>query len=166
MSPKTGSSKNISEEILKVLSSSLKTSNVRAVGCDKTNANTRTKNGVIVALERALSRPLQRIVCQLHGNELLLRHLMRKLDGKTSGATGFTAEIGKALKHCKKFAVNIHFTPVTTEFVNIDCNDLSTDQKYLLEIYRAVSQGAVDDPIFKRDPGALNHSRWLTTANK
>ena len=24
----------------------------------------------------------------------------------------------------------------------------------------------VDDPVFKRDPGALNHSRWLTTANR
>ena len=166
MSPKTGSSKNISEEILEVLNSILKSSNVRAIGCDGTNVNTGTKNGVIVALERALSRRLQWIVCQLHGNELPLRHLMQKLDGKTSGPTGFTEEIGKALKDFEKLAVNIHFTPITTEFTNIDCNDLSTDQKYLLEIHRAVSQGVVDDPVFKRDPGTLNHSPWLTTANR
>ena len=101
MSPKTGSSKNISKEILEVLNSSLKSSNGQAIGCDGTNVITGTKNGVIVALERALSRPLQWIVCQLHGNELPLRYLMQKLDGKTSGPTGFTEEIGKALKDCE-----------------------------------------------------------------
>ena len=36
----------------------------------------------------------------------------------------------------------------------------------MLEIHTAVSLGVVDDPVFKRDPGALNHSRWLTTANR
>ena len=91
---------------------------------------------------------------------------MQKLDGKTSGPTGFTGEIGKALKNCEKLAVNIHFTPITTEFINIDCRDLSTNQKYLLEIHTAVSQRVVHDPVFKLDPGALNHSRWLTTANR
>ena len=68
LSPKTGSSKNISEEIFEVLNSSLKSSNLRAIGRDETNVNTGTKNRVIVALARALSRPLQWIVCQLHGN--------------------------------------------------------------------------------------------------
>ena len=100
MSPKTGSSENISEENLEVLNYSLKSSNVRAIGCGGTNVNTGTINGVIVTLERALSRSLQWIVCQLQENELPLRHLMQKLDGKASGPAGFTGEIGKALKDC------------------------------------------------------------------
>ena len=145
MSPTTGSSKNVSEKILQVLNSSLKSSNGQAIGCDGTNVIAGTENGVIIALERALSRPLQWIVCKLHGNELPLRYLMQKLDGKISGSTGFTGEIGKALKGCEKLAVNIHFTPIATEFINIDCSDLSTDQKYSLEIHRAVLQGMVDE---------------------
>ena len=91
---------------------------------------------------------------------------MQKLDGITSEPTGFTGDIGKVLKDCEKLDVNIHFTPITIEFINIDCSDLRNDQKYLLEIHRAVLQGVVNDPVFKRDPGALNHSRWLTTANR
>ena len=43
---------------------------------------------------------------------------------------------------------------------------MSTDQKYLLEIHCAISKGIVDYCAFYRDPGALCHSRWLTTANR
>ena len=91
---------------------------------------------------------------------------MQKFDGKTNGPAGFTGKLGKALKDCKKLPVNVHFNLIPTELITVDCDDLSTDQKYLLEIHRAASQGRVDDPVFERDPGALNHSRWLTTANR
>ena len=91
---------------------------------------------------------------------------MQKLDGKTNGPAGFTGKIGKVLKDCKKLPVNVHFNPIPTELITVGCDDLSTDQKYLLEIHRATSQGRVDDPVFGRDPGALNNSPWLTTANR
>ena len=117
MSPTTGSSKNVSEEIVEVLNSSLISSNVQAIGCDRTNVNTGTKNGVVVALERALRRPLLWIVCQPRGNELPLWYLMQKRDNKTSGPTGFTGEIGKALKDFEKSAVNIRFTLITTDLL-------------------------------------------------
>ena len=58
------------------------------------------------------------------------------------------------------------FNPTPTELITVDCDDLSTDQKYLLKICKATSQDRVDDPVFERDPGALNHSRWLSTANQ
>ena len=51
VSPKTGSSKHISEEILELLTSDSNTSYLRAIGCDKTNVNIGTTNGVIVGLE-------------------------------------------------------------------------------------------------------------------
>ena len=95
-----------------------------------------------------------------------LHHLMQKLDGKTNRPAGFTGKIGKALKDCEKLPVNVHFNPIPTELITIDCDNLSTDQKYLLEIHRATSQGRVDDPVFEREPGALNQSWWLTAANR
>ena len=44
--------------------------------------------------------------------------------------------------------------------------DLSRDQKYLWEMCDAVSKGQCSLDLSKRNPGALNHSRWLTTANR
>ena len=47
------------------------------------------------------------------------------------------------------------------------CNrSYSTDQKYLLEIYKAASSGRVSEDLGKRSSGRLNHARWLTTANR
>ena len=48
VSPKAGSSKHISEEILELLTSDSNSSCLRAIGCDGTNVNTGTTNGVIV----------------------------------------------------------------------------------------------------------------------
>lgn len=44
--------------------------------------------------------------------------------------------------------------------------DLSKDQRYLFEMCDAVSKGQCSLDLSKRNPGALNHSRWLTTANR
>ena len=70
------------------------------------------------------------------------------------------------MKDCEKLPVNVHFNPIPTKLITVDCDDLSTEQKYSLEIHRATSQERVDYLVFERDPGALNHSRWLTTANR
>ena len=59
VSPKTESSKHISEEILELLTSDSYSSYLRAIGCDGTMVNTGTTNGVIVGLERALISLLQ-----------------------------------------------------------------------------------------------------------
>ena len=48
----------------------------------------------------------------------------------------------------------------------IDVQDLSTDQKYLHEICTAVIKGQCPQDLFLRNPGAINHSRWLTTGNR
>ena len=58
------------------------------------------------------------------------------------------------------------FDPIEVPPVIIDKTDLSTDQKYLLEIYEAVSSGRVSEDFGKRSLGSLNHARWLTTANR
>ncbi|KAF8774155.1 hypothetical protein HNY73_016737 [Argiope bruennichi] len=45
-------------------------------------------------------------------------------------------------------------------------NDLSTDQKYLLDMCIAVSSGNCSLDLSLRNPGKLARSRWLTLANR
>ena len=50
--------------------------------------------------------------------------------------------------------------------IEINDTELSTDQKYLLDIYRAVLGGSCSSSLAARNPGKMVHSRWLTTANR
>jgi hypothetical protein len=43
---------------------------------------------------------------------------------------------------------------------------LSTDQKYLYEICEAVSTEDCPKNLEARNPGQIDHARWLTTANR
>ena len=54
-----------------------------AMGCGSTNVNTGSAGGVTRYLEVKLQRKVNWLVCALHTNELLLRHLITVLDGKT-----------------------------------------------------------------------------------
>ena len=49
-----------------------------------------------------LGLKLHWLVCQLHTNELMLRQLITKLDGKSDSKTGFLGPIGKMLKDVEK----------------------------------------------------------------
>lgn len=137
-----------------------------AIGCDGTAVNTGAKAGIIRLLEGKLHRPLQWFVCQLHANELSLRHLFEYLDGTTTGPRSFSGQLGKLLQNCEHLPV--------IEFQAVECNlpditksrdDLSTDQLYLLEMCQAIAKGQCDENLAKRKPGKICHSRWLTTAN-
>ena len=50
--------------------------------------------------------------------------------------------------------------------LNVEKNDLSTDQLYLLNISTAVSTGSCSPDLARRNPGLMNHSRWLTTDSR
>lgn len=144
-------------------------SNLVAVGCDGTATNTGWKNGAIRFIELKLGRPVQWFICQLHANELPLRHLFTALDGATSGPQLYSGPIGKALENCTGLPVvefsaipslNLPDLPKETE------EKLSTDQKYLYQICHAVSSGTCSQDLSRRNPGKMAHSRWLTTANR
>ena len=45
------------------------------IKCDGTNVNTGYKRGAIRCLEMFLKRSLQWVICELHHNELPLRHI-------------------------------------------------------------------------------------------
>ncbi|GBN62338.1 hypothetical protein AVEN_243262-1 [Araneus ventricosus] len=52
-------------------------------------------------MELILNRPLQWLVCQLHANELPLRHLFAHVDRTTTGPRSLTGEIRKSLERSK-----------------------------------------------------------------
>jgi len=134
-----------------------------AVGCDGTAVNTGNKGGAIKLLEKEYNKPLQWLIFLLHANELPLRHLLIHLDGSTTGPKAFSGPIGKALVNCQTLPV-VAFEKIDVTLPTVILEDLSTDQKYLWEMCEAISKGDCSLALSKRNPGGLNHSRWLTTA--
>lgn len=157
---------NIVNEILEYLKKcNLDLNSLEVVGCDGTVTNTGRKGGIIVLLENKIGRPLQWFVCQLHANELPLRHLFEKLDGNTSGPRAFSGPLGKRLQVCETLSV-VSFSKIESSVDEFLSDDLSTDQKYLYDICQAVKSGVCSEQLSKRQPGKMVHSRWLTTASR
>ena len=100
---------------------------IDSIGCDGTNVNVGWKSGILRRLEEKLKRPLHWIICQLHNNELPLRHLLIQLDGKTSGPRQFTGPIGRLLyeTHFENLQI-VDFQPIPANVIEID-EDYSTD---------------------------------------
>ncbi|CAH0562737.1 unnamed protein product [Brassicogethes aeneus] len=160
-----GTAKAISENLIEFLQQQMDLTNLVAIGCDGTAVNTGIHNGVNRRLELYLGRPLQWFICMLHANELPLRHLMKHLDGETTGPSGFSGEIGKKLQSCELLPVT-DFQRIPTELPEIDLKLLSTDQKYLYNISLSISSGDISEGLANTQPGKMAHSRWLTTANR
>ena len=55
---------------------------------------------------------------------------------------------------------------MTEDLSNVDPKKLSTAQQYLLKICNGINAGECSIDLAIRNPGCLNHSRWLTTANR
>ena len=56
-------------------------------------------------MEDALQRPLHWLSCMFHANQLPLRHLLAKLDGKAVGSQSFAEPLGKLLASCENLAI-------------------------------------------------------------
>lgn len=160
-----GTAKAISENLIQFLQQHMDLTNLVAIGSDGTAVNTGIHNGVNRKLEMHIGRPLQWFICMLHANELPLRHLMKHLGGETTGPSGFSGEIGKALPSCEFIPVT-EFQKITTELPEIDLQMLSTDQKYLYNMSLSISRGNISEDLANTKPGKMAHSRWLTTANR
>ena len=68
-------------------------------------------------------------MCQLHANELPLRHLMIHLDGKTSGPQQFTGPIGRALMEIN----NCENLPVA-QYHAIPSDDIPVSEDHLKDL--------------------------------
>ena len=101
-------------------------------------------------------------------NELPLRHLVTTLDGKAVSGSQWTGPIGKQLgREDLHTRGPVAFKPVETSVIRPPAevlNDLSNDQRLLLEYMLGVSCGTVKESFIHRKPGPLNLARWLTAA--
>jgi hypothetical protein len=163
------------EQIAKVLFAWLKErgfdKTLQAIGGDSTNVNTGVKAGVMRKLELKLERKLVWLVCNLHTGELPLRHLIVGLDGPTVSDNKFSGTIGKLLDSATELEVNLNFTrisvgPPLIKLPDKVIEDLSTDQHYGYKMVCAVRDGVLPAGLALLEIGPLNHSRWLTTANR
>ncbi|KAG0725912.1 hypothetical protein GWK47_037650 [Chionoecetes opilio] len=122
-------------------------------------------------LELHLGRKLVWLVCNLHTGELPLRHLIVGLDGPTLSDKQLSGPIGKLLDSATDFEINPNFTrisvgPPLIKLPDKVIQDLSTDQHYSYKIVCAVRDGVLPAGLALLEIGPVNHSRWLTTANK
>lgn len=140
---------------------------IAAIGCDGTPVNTGPSGGIIRKMEEKLGRPLQWLICTIHGNELPLRNLLKNYEGPTTGPLGYSGPISKAVVECEKLKV-VKFKPLKAEIdlPKINSRELSKDQNYLYEISKSVAEGHCSEDLEKRYPGNISHARWLTWANR
>ena len=109
------------------------------------------------------------LVCQLHTNELMLRKLIEKLDGKTDSRTGFSGPLGKMLSKVKDMKPDYKFKkidvgPGLIKLPEEIVKDLSTDQNLLYLRCQAARSGHLPRDVALRKSGHIVHSRWVTTA--
>ena len=138
-------------------------------GVDGCNVNVGKEEGALAYLEKLLGKPLQWFICMLHGVELPLRALIKKLDGGTSGPSSLKGPIGSTLEEdltelevvAFKKIPNPDF-PVLEESV---VEDLSKDQKYTYKVSHAIIKGEMPADLANQEPGPLG-VRWGTLANR
>ena len=75
-----------------------------ALGCDETTVNTGAK-GVLRLMELKLNKSIHWFICQLHANELPLRHLIQTFNVKTASPKGYSGIFGKKLDGCEKLGI-------------------------------------------------------------
>jgi len=76
--PVNGTATSIKNSIISYLKTNdICSSKLLVIGSDGTVINTGTKGSVIRLIEEQLNKPLQWVICQLHVNELPLRHLFQ-----------------------------------------------------------------------------------------
>jgi hypothetical protein len=138
------------------------------IRADSTSTNTGSKGGAITHLEKLLGHKCQWDICEIHINELPLRHLIRKLDGPFIPKSGFTGPIGKLLHKVNDLPRNYNFTPFSNAESLIQIpedvvNHMSTDQKNSYRLVEARITGKLTPELAAIKCGLLNTSRWLTT---
>ncbi|GBN72583.1 hypothetical protein AVEN_36488-1 [Araneus ventricosus] len=100
ITPQSRSSLDTSNSVYEYVTTALldNFSNPIILGCYGTVVNTGVFNGVNRRLELKLQRPIQWIIGLFHFNELPLGKLFEYIDGKSSGPSSCTGDIGRNLK--------------------------------------------------------------------
>ena len=164
-----GTGRDLANDFVDVIAEHDSVDSIVAVLADGTNTNTGWKDGMIAHVERDLQKTLLWLICQLHGNELGLRHYFDHCDGGfgTSGPDSFNGPIGKAVKGDLHLMDTATFNKIETSLNDMDdtvWKDLSCDQQLLYRWTKAIATGIVPTDLACRVAGPINHSRWLTLA--
>ena len=85
LDPEDGTGKAVAQAMYDWIDSIGQADNISVIGADSTAVNTGWKQGAIHHMEVFLGHKLMWSICQLHLNELGLRHLTEALDGPTVG---------------------------------------------------------------------------------
>lgn len=158
---------NIGKASYDVLERHNSVDSLEAVLVDNTVANTGFKGGAVSSLEKLIGRRLHLIGCALHMNELPLRKLYQELGGGLKSGKVLTGPIGKAIQTDIWRQNEVNFEPVPSGIGSIPENvidDLSTDQRLLLEYSRGVAEGKISTRFVHHRIGPFCQSRWLTFA--
>ena len=144
---------------------------VKIIGADSTAVNTGWQNGAISLLEQLKGERVLWAICQLHLNELPLRHVFQDIDGKTDSRNTFKGPVGKLLPNVENFSLRSTFQPIGSELKDQtitlpECivSDLSSDQKMMYFAWKSVLEGTLNIDLLSLTPGPLSHARWLTLA--
>ena len=134
---------------------------------DNTGSNTGCEQGMHVLLEGRLGRKVHLLGCALHANELPLRAMITKLDGKSSSGNTLTGDLGSQLhKDLRQYEVqNFKAVPCSLPDMPEDvAKDLSQDQLLLRQYMEAVSVGKLEFKLANKTIGPMCLARWLTLA--
>ncbi|KAK6178315.1 hypothetical protein SNE40_013114 [Patella caerulea] len=157
------------EEAASVLEEFDSVDTLKAVLVDNTSTNTGWENGLVTCLENKIGRKLHTIGCSLHQNELPFRAVFKHLDGSTKSPAAFSGPLGKLCGEDYHHLPQVDFDKLSGPLDNMDIsketlNDLSSDQRLLLEYVWGISKGEVNPKHAAWKIGPLNHARWLTLA--
>lgn len=92
------------------------------------------------------------------------------LDGETTGPNTFKGPLGQLISGELTHLDLEEFIPISSDQLpslsQEEVKALSTDQKYLYKITKAINNGTVPKELAAMKPGNLSHSRWVTFANR
>ena len=161
----------VAQGLLEILEQRDSTDSLLFLAGDSTNTNTGWRGGTHAHLERLLGRRLYWGICNLHTNELPLRHLITTLDGPTSSAEGFMGPVCSLLSRVNEMAYDSKFRPLPggedlIAMTEKTVDGMSSDQRTSYRLVKAVKEGSLPQAMQEMQCGPLCHARWLTTGQR
>ena len=154
----------VAQGLFNILEQHNSTESLQFLSGDSTAMNTGWKGGSHALLEKLLGRRLYWGICNLHTNELPLRHLIASLDGPTSSDKGFTGEVCSLLARVNEMPFNPEFKalPGGEDLVSIPdqiLKTMSTDQRTSHTLVEAIKKGILLKEMQEMLCGPLCHAR-------
>ena len=143
MQPINGKAVTIASSFYETLVKTNSTETIVALSADATNVNTGLVGGAIRLTELAVGRPLQWVICMLHLVEIILRHLIERIDGPNCGPDTWLGEVGQDIcklskNHQEMLKPFVKFQRINGLVPSVihESLELNNDQRYLHKVIR------------------------------